>query len=60
MMDERDEWKKKAVELSIGNINEEASEEETEAWGKQRELRNKVNNAKKNDATLIPKQMIVL
>ena len=32
MMDERDEWKKKAVELSIRNINEKPSEEEIEAW----------------------------
>ena len=49
MMDKRDEWKEKAVELSARNSNAEASDDEIEAWEEHRKLRNKVNNAKKND-----------
>ena len=49
LMKQRDEWKSKAVEFSIANLNDTATLEETEAWEIHKNLRNTVNNAKKND-----------
>ena len=47
LMKQRDEWKGKAVEISVANSNDTATLEETEAWEIHKNLRNKVNNAKK-------------
>ena len=58
MMDTRDELKKKAVELSANNINEEVSGEEIKAWGEYRKLRNLINNAKKNDENKYKKKKV--
>ena len=58
MMDKRDELKKKAVELSASNTNEEASGEEIKAWEEYRKLRNLINNAKKNDEIKYKKKKV--
>ena len=49
LMKLRDEWKKRANELSISTQGQEASEEEVEAWNKYKYYRNKINNRKKNE-----------
>ena len=48
-MRERDSWKKKAKYLSIQNKSVGVSHDESVAWNQYRSLRNKVNNAKKNE-----------
>ena len=59
MMDKRDELKEKAVELSVSNPNNEASEEEMEAWSQYRKHRNLVTNKKKNDEYKYKKEKVV-
>ena len=49
LMSVRDEWKKKAVELSVNNIDVVSTKEETEAWAMYKKFRNLVNNTKKNE-----------
>ena len=58
MMDKRDELKKKAVEISANNSENEATDEEKEAWQRYRKLRNKINNAKKNDEVKYKKEKV--
>jgi hypothetical protein len=59
MMDQRDDLKTKAVDLSVSNPNNKASEEEIEAWSEYRKLRNLVTNKKKNDEYKYQKEKVV-
>ena len=58
MMKKRDELKKKAVEISANNYGHEASIDEKEAWNDYRKIRNKINNAKKNDEARYKKEKV--
>ena len=58
LMDIRDEWKKKAVELSVENHNKGSTIDEIEAWKMYRKFRNKVNNTKDNDEYKYKKEKV--
>ena len=58
LMNERDSWKKKAKALSVENRFLGPSQEELVAWRKFRDLRNKINNIKKNEEYKYKKQII--
>ena len=57
LMNERDELKRKAINLSNQNSSLVATEEQVEAWHKFKSLRNRINNSKKNEAYLYKKQV---
>ena len=58
LMDLRDEWKRKAVELAVENENTIASQDEVEAWEMYRKIRNKINNTKHNDEYKYKKEKV--
>ena len=58
IMDERDGWKKKAVELSIMNTSGRSTNDEIDAWNKYKKLRNSVTNAKKNEEYKYKKEKV--
>ena len=49
IMTDRDHWKNRAKNLAANNSNSVSTPEEVEAWQKYKELRNKVNNTKRNE-----------
>ena len=51
MMQQRDKLKQRAKDLALrdSNLNVQVSEEQQEAWKEFKDLRNKVNNTKKNN-----------
>ena len=58
IMDERDGWKKKAVELSIMNTSDSSTNDEIDDWNKYKKLRNSVTNTKKNEEYKYKKEKV--
>ena len=57
LMEERDSWKSKAKGLAAANPGQ-ATQEEQEAWGRYKKLRNKVNNLKGSEEIKYKRQRI--
>ena len=59
LMNQRDNLKEKAKELAIRDIScNTVSEEQKEAWAEFKQLRNKINNTKKNEEHIFKKTKI--
>ena len=58
LMDKRDELKKKAIKIAANNSGHEASIREKEVWEEYRKIRNKINNAKRNDEAKYKKNIV--